>query len=86
MESTIVRDADILEQLGPIGILRTAAKLGSDTRFITFSDVEQYLERQLQVLPFRLRLQASQDLARAKVATLQQFLSAVRSEGLPELH
>ena len=86
IESTIVRDADILEQLGAIGILRTAAKLGSDTRFITFSDVEHYLARQLQVLPLKLRLKTSQDLARDKVATLQQFLSAVRSEALPELH
>ena len=86
IESTIVRDADVLEQLGAIGILRTAAKLGSDTRFITFSDVERYLERQLEILPCQLRLKTSQDLAGAKVATLRHFLSALRKEAVPELH
>jgi uncharacterized protein len=33
MEATILRDADILEQLGAVGILRMVSKVGRDTRF-----------------------------------------------------
>ncbi len=33
-EATLIRDADILEQLGAVGILREASKLGRDTRFV----------------------------------------------------
>ena len=33
IESTILRDADILEQLGAVGIVRTVCKVGRDTRF-----------------------------------------------------
>src|ERR1700733_15463301 len=32
LEGTILRDADILEQLGAIGIMRVVAKIGRDTR------------------------------------------------------
>jgi uncharacterized protein len=32
-EGTALRDADILEQLGAVGILRTVSKVGRDTRF-----------------------------------------------------
>src|SRR5690349_6106414 len=38
MEGVILRDADILEQLGAIGILRTVSKVGRDTRFPTFTE------------------------------------------------
>ena len=38
LEGTILRDADILEQLGAIGILRVVAKIGRDTRYPTFTD------------------------------------------------
>ena len=86
IESTIVRDADVLEQLGAVGVLRTAAKLGSDTRFHVFADVHRYLERQLDTLPERLRLEASRRLAAAKVKSLSAFLSALRAEAVPEIY
>ena len=38
LEGRILRDADILEQLGAIGILRVAAKIGRDTRYAVFGD------------------------------------------------
>jgi uncharacterized protein len=44
IEATIARDADILEQLGAIGITRTLAKLGSDTRFETFTEAHTALK------------------------------------------
>ena len=35
-EGMLMRDADILEQLGAIGILRVVSKVGRDTRFVRF--------------------------------------------------
>ena len=80
VESEIVRDADILEQLGAIGCLRTAAKLGNDTRFATFADVHESLQRALSILPSRLRLPAAQRLAEPKIAALRHFLLSLEAE------
>jgi len=84
-EAVLLRDADILEQLGAIGILRTAAKLGSDTRFHVFSDVRNALQRALTTLPAQIRLDATRTLAGPRIATLQAFLSALNAEAGPHL-
>jgi uncharacterized protein len=86
IESEIVRDADILEQLGAVGCLRTAAKLGSDTRFATFADVNQSLKRTLTTLPSLLRLPAAQRLAEAKIAALRNFLFSLEVESIPDVY
>src|SRR5690349_12947763 len=44
-EGVLLRDADILEQLGAVGILRTVSKVGRDTRFLTFADALRVLEK-----------------------------------------
>ncbi len=80
LEATIARDADILEQLGAIGIIRTLAKLGSDTRFNTFTDAVTALRKQLATLPEKLLLQSSKDLAAPRIRTLQAFLEATTAE------
>ncbi len=80
VEATIVRDADILEQLGSITILRTAAKLGSDTRFLDFHDVANQLRRQLRQLPNQLVLETSRVLAVPKIDMLDRFLLAYDRE------
>jgi uncharacterized protein len=85
IEGTIVRDADILEQLGAIGILRTASKLGSDNRFTLFSDAERSLKRALTELPSKIRLETTRRLAGPRVAALREFLAALEDEGLGEL-
>ena len=51
LEGTILRDADILEQLGAIGILRVVAKIGRDTRYPTFTDAVATLRKSLADLP-----------------------------------
>jgi uncharacterized protein len=84
-EATLLRDADILEQLGAIGILRTAAKLGSDTRFHTFADVRTSLHRALTTFPAQIRLDATRQLAAPRIATLQAFLTALDTEAGPHL-
>jgi uncharacterized protein len=82
LEATLLRDADILEQLGAVGILRTAAKLGSDTRFHRLADVQRSLHRALDDLPSQLRLPAAQALAVPRIASLRHFLTELeRSTG-----
>lgn len=79
-EAMLLRDADILEQLGAVAVLRTASKLGSDTRFVHFSDAEQALRAALINLPAKLRLPASRELAQARVAALDAFLHSLTAE------
>jgi uncharacterized protein len=85
IEAILVRDADILEQLGAIGVLRTASKLGSDDRFRLFADAETSLRRALVELPSKIRLDATRTLAAPRIHLLQQFLAALESEALGEL-
>jgi uncharacterized protein len=80
VEATLLRDADILEQLGAVGVLRTAAKLDSDTRFHQFSDVARSLQRSLDTLPAKIALPATQALATPRIAVLREFLAALASE------
>ncbi len=86
LEATIARDADILEQLGAIGIIRTLAKLGSDTRFNTFTDAVTALHKQLTTLPEKLLLSTSKDLAVPLIRTLQTFLEAATAEAAENLY
>ncbi len=79
-EATLLRDADILEQLGVIGLLRTASKIGSDTRFHLFADVERSLQRAIRELPTRLRLPAARELAEPRRALLSSILTALEEE------
>ncbi len=80
-EGIVLRDADILEQLGAVGILRTVSKVGRDTRFPTFAEVLQVLGRNLETLPGQLRLARARALAEPRVRTLRQFFEAATSEG-----
>lgn len=81
LEGTILRDADILEQLGAVGVLRTVCKIGRDTRFTVFADALRSLRRALDELPGRLRLENSRRLARPRIAVLRAFLDAATEEG-----
>jgi uncharacterized protein len=86
LEAEIARDADILEQLGAIGITRTLAKLGSDTRFLTFTHALHALKKQLETLPAKLHLEASKDLATPRVELMRSFIQSLESEGGPHLY
>jgi uncharacterized protein len=79
-EGLVLRDADILEQLGAIGILRTVSKVGRDTRFVRFSDALRVLERNLVTLPAQLRLPPARRLARPRVKALRSFLTSAQAE------
>ncbi len=84
-EGTLLRDADILEQLGAIAVFRTASKLGSDTRFRTFTDAQRSLAHALDTLPACLRFPASHALAGPRVQALRAFLLALAQEAGSDL-
>lgn len=81
IEGVILRDADILEQLGAVTVLRTACKIGRDTRFKTFPDALHVLRKNADTLPGQLKLPSSRQLAEARLVVLQQFLAAAEAEG-----
>ena len=80
IEGVILRDADILEQLGATGILRNVCKIGRDTRFKTFPDVLRLLQRNADTLPAQLRLPAARQLAEPRLQVLRTFLAAAEAE------
>jgi uncharacterized protein len=79
-EGTLLRDADILEQLGAVAILRTVSKIGRDTRFVTFEDALRVLRRNAEQLPSQLQLDSARALARPRLQILNDFLSAAKVE------
>lgn len=80
IESMVLRDADILEQLGGIGILRTVCKVGRDTRYSTFTDAIETLRKNLQDLPGKIHLENAKRLTEPRIAALKSFLEAIDSE------
>jgi uncharacterized protein len=79
-EGALLRDADLLEQLGAVGILRTVSKVGRDTRFPGFAEAIEVVRRNLDQLPGQLRLATAQDLAKPRVQLARAFLEAAAAE------
>jgi uncharacterized protein len=80
LEATLLRDADILEQLGAVAVLRTVCKIGRDTRFHTFTQACASLQHALDTLPQQLRLPVSHALVESRVEALRTFLASVSVE------
>lgn len=85
IEATIVRDADILEQLGAVGIFRAVCKVGRDTRYSTFSEVMPVLRHAVEVLPLQLRLEKAREMAAPRVALLKDFVESAERESQGQL-
>lgn len=85
-EAILLRDADMLEQLGALGALRAFVKVGRDTRYATFSSVVPVLRKALEELPGKFRLESARQLAASRVATLRAFLDAIENEAGELLH
>jgi len=79
-EGRLLRDADILEQLGAIAVLRTVSKVGRDTRFVRYADAVQVLRRNFEQLPAQLVLASARRLAQPRVEAMKAFLDAVEAE------
>jgi len=81
IEGIILRDADILEQLGATGVLRTVCKIGRDTRFRVFPDALRLLQKNADTLSGRLQLPLARELAVPRLRILAEFLAAAQAEG-----
>lgn len=79
-EGVLLRDADILEQLGAVAVLRTVSKIGRDTRFVRFADALRVLRNNAVELPSQLQLGSARRLAEPRLETLLAFLGAVEAE------
>jgi uncharacterized protein len=86
VEAVLLRDADILEQMGAVGALRALAKIGRDSRYSTFSSVVPVLRRAVEVLPGYLRTKKAQQLAAPRVELLRLLLAAIEQEAPMSLH
>jgi uncharacterized protein len=80
MEAILLRDADILEQLGAIGALRAVVKVGRDTRYPIYSAVLPVLKNAAEHLPGLLHLKSARELAAVRVDSLRAFIAAIESE------
>jgi uncharacterized protein len=80
IEAILLRDADIIEQLGVIGALRAFLKVGRDTRYEGFSSVLPLLKRASNDLPSKLHLTQAKLLAAPRVNALRDLLVAIESE------
>ena len=79
-EGALIRDADILEQLGAVGILRLVSKVGRDTRYVRIGDALRKLWQDLEELSAQLQLASARRLAPPRVATMRVFLESVVAE------
>ena len=86
VEAVLLRDADILEQLGAIGAVRALVKVGRDARYETFSSVVPVLQRALDELPGKLRLKISKDLSVRRVEFLRILIASLEEEAGGRLH
>jgi uncharacterized protein len=86
IEGVLLRDADILEQLGAIGILRAAVKVGRDTRYPSFSSILPVLNEAVNQLAYQTRLTESRIMAESRAEVLRSFLAAVHDEASDLLH
>lgn len=80
IEAILLRDADIIEQLGVVGAVRAIVKVGRDTRYETAAQVLPVLRNALETLPAKLRLPAAKHLAAPRVELLRSFLAALEEE------
>ncbi|MGA9671276.1 MAG: HD domain-containing protein [Terracidiphilus sp.] len=86
IEAVLLRDADILEQLGAIGALRALVKVGRDSRYPTFSSVMPVLKRAADGLPGQLHLTVAMTLAKPRVEFLKSLIQRIEAEAGELLH
>ena len=75
-----MRDADILEQLGAIGILRVVAKDRPGYTLSHLHGCRWRLTQSLADLPGKLHLESAKSLAQPKIDLLESFLRAMDNE------
>jgi uncharacterized protein len=86
LEGEILRDADILEQLGAIAVMRTVCKVGRDTRFPDFTAAATSLRKALANLPKEIHLPSARALAEGRIVALETFLTQLDADAGFELY
>ena len=86
LDAVLLRDADLLEQMGAIGALRALVKIGRDSRYPTFSSVLPVMRRAVEELPGKLRTESGQRLAAQRIQTLKMLIAAIEEEAGGLLH
>ena len=86
VEATLLRDADILEQLGAIGLLRAAVKVGRDTRYPTFTSILPVLSYAINHLANQTKLTQTKVMAQSRAEMLRSFLVALENEARDQLY
>ncbi len=79
-EGRLLRDADLLEQLGAVAVLRTVSKVGRDTRFVRYADAIRVLRQNVEQRPAQLELASARRMAEPRVKALRAFLEAAETE------
>ena len=82
VEGALLRDADLLEQLGAIAILRTVSKVGRDSRFPDHAAALRAIEKAASIIPPQLRFGAGRERARGRVVAMRSFLAAADDEAV----
>ena len=80
LEAVLLRDADILEQLGATGVVRMLSKVGRDTRYLTHETAIAVLRKAACELPDQLRLPLARELAKPRLRAMSSFFAAVDAE------
>ena len=80
IEATILRDADILEQLGGIGILRTVCKVGRDNPLRILHPSHREPRTSPRHSPSTPPPPEAHTLAEPRIALHREFLKGVRAE------
>lgn len=76
----LLRDADILEQLGAVGIVRMVSKVGRDTRYSAHGDAVRALRKSALELPNQLQLPLAREMAKGRLALMREFFEAIDQE------
>jgi uncharacterized protein len=80
-EALLLHDADLLELLGAVGIMRTLSKVGRDTRYTTHGEAVDVLRKSL-TLPDQLQLPEAKTIAKLRISLLEHFLASLSDETL----
>jgi len=86
VEGTLLHDADILEQLGAVGLLRAAVKVGRDTRYPTFTSILPALSHAVNHLANLTCLPRAKIMAQSREEMLGSFLAALKNEAGDRLY
>jgi uncharacterized protein len=79
-EGVLLRDADILEQLGAIGIVRMISKVGRDTRYPTHTEAIRVLQANARNLPARLEMPLARAMAAQRIELMSAFFAELHAE------